>query len=68
METTKSITIESTKGTVTVGSYREAAEWLIEYQPSSASVDGEIVDWDADDDVDAITRRIVAATAYATLE
>ncbi len=51
-------TIVSTKGTVTVGSLREAAKWIHEHQPSHVSVDTADIDYDSDYTVDHIEQTI----------
>lgn len=60
---TATLTIESTKGTVTVGTVEEAAAWLTEYQPSHASINGEPVDWSPDDNDDAMLAAVLAAVS-----
>jgi len=60
---TNHVILETTKGTRSFGSVEAAAEWLIEYQPSFASVGGggDDIEWDLDDELDDLVEAIKRA-------
>lgn len=56
------ITIETTKGDHTFATIEAAAAWLVEHQPSHASVaGGDAIDWVPEDDDDAMVAAVRAA-------
>lgn len=53
--------IESTKGNVDVGNIEAAAQWIGEQQPAYVSVNGVDIDYESDDEDDAIAVKIARA-------
>lgn len=60
--------IRTTKGNHRLTNTARAAAWLVEMQPSHASVGGETIEWEAADPVEAIEEAITLALSGLRVE